>query len=1068
MAVGRGRQEHRSVAGAPPGAKPPPAWRECPKGDAEGEPPAVPNRPRARSIPLCAMAAEPQLFPPAELLADHRWMMALARRLVRDPATADDLVQETWIATWRHGVDPTRGWLATVLRRRAAQDARSARARSAREASPRGAAHTPSPEELSERLEAQRMVIEAVQGLEEPYRSTLLLAYWEGLTSAEIGQRTGVPAGTVRWRIHEAQSMLRGKLDARFGGDRTAWCAALAPLCAAPIGAFAPIGISTIGLLLMKTSVKWAAACVLALTIGLGAYVAFDPALSASTELHIPDAPAQVSHRPVEAPAAVEVGASAPSRAPAASAATEEPKAAVTGIAGRCVTAQGIPVAAVEISTRYISSKHRAKSGADGAFELEMPDAFGSQNYHFAASGRGIAFQLFSGTVTKGKVTQLGDVVLRPGGSVAGKVLDAFGAPVAGVVVSAYGIDMPQREAVELIEQISEHPQEPNVRTAHDGTFVLMGLAPGIHRIFATYPMHLPAVSGPLEVRAGQEAYGLELRLERIALERYLRVRALDASGAPSAGANLYYSGKVRSSSRSGTANFDEHGRFQLLARRGERFEVSLRDELGTGTLAMVEDIDPADGEVILRPGDLKTISLIARGIEAKPILGEFSIHLLRESNADLLSVLRVKPKPDGQVQVPLPPSPFMLQVMAEDYKMARLGPFTPSSCPQALEVQLQAAPMLRGRVTFHGKPVAGASVAIYPEAKGKTTHNGFPVRVEPQSVERTKTDANGEYKLPIRITDRYFVRASAPEGAAAAGGAESGPIALDESSEPAPLDLQMRRGGALVGKVIPPRGRSAAGLIVGISRGDGFPKNLRTAEDGTYRFEGLMPGRWLVMALSEELVDGRSHTRTSRGSWGELPWSCEVPEDGEVNFDLLIGDQAPRLELRGKLSIDGGMSGLWNASVAAFESDVWEQSAERSPVGGDGTFMLHPSKEGRVRVVLTALGGAMEGARIVCDADARAGSLDLRIDLRSSRLDLRYAPESARGPLALVVECSPGVLAVMPLLDTADSGVRTLPSGKCKIVQLDNVRKTPRLEDLPSMQTVDLPAGGESSVTIR
>lgn len=40
-----------------------------------------------------------------ELLDQERWLQALARRLVRDAATADDLVQETWFRTLtaRHG-----------------------------------------------------------------------------------------------------------------------------------------------------------------------------------------------------------------------------------------------------------------------------------------------------------------------------------------------------------------------------------------------------------------------------------------------------------------------------------------------------------------------------------------------------------------------------------------------------------------------------------------------------------------------------------------------------------------------------------------------------------------------------------------------------------------------------------------------------------------------------------------------------------------------------------------------------------------------------------------------------
>src|SRR5205814_10341316 len=39
---------------------------------------------------------------PEELLAHAGWVRALARELVRDASTADDLVQETWLAALRH------------------------------------------------------------------------------------------------------------------------------------------------------------------------------------------------------------------------------------------------------------------------------------------------------------------------------------------------------------------------------------------------------------------------------------------------------------------------------------------------------------------------------------------------------------------------------------------------------------------------------------------------------------------------------------------------------------------------------------------------------------------------------------------------------------------------------------------------------------------------------------------------------------------------------------------------------------------------------------------------------
>jgi hypothetical protein len=53
-----------------------------------------------------------------DLLANQAWLKRLACRLV-DPATAEDLVQETWAAAVRSRPErdrPLRPWLAEVLR----------------------------------------------------------------------------------------------------------------------------------------------------------------------------------------------------------------------------------------------------------------------------------------------------------------------------------------------------------------------------------------------------------------------------------------------------------------------------------------------------------------------------------------------------------------------------------------------------------------------------------------------------------------------------------------------------------------------------------------------------------------------------------------------------------------------------------------------------------------------------------------------------------------------------------------------------------------------------------------
>ncbi|HEU4412383.1 MAG TPA: sigma-70 family RNA polymerase sigma factor [Polyangiaceae bacterium] len=180
---------------------------------------------------------------PDELLAQAAWLRRLASALVGGASDADDLVQETWLAALRRPprVDapdgpepPLRRWLAEVLRNAARMRVRGATRRVVRDEryAAEGEGEAPSPEALLERLGTQRLLAELVAGLSEPYRSTLLLHYYEGLSCAEIARLQRAPAGTVRWRLKTGLERLREGLDRESGGERRLWCAALWPLAA--------------------------------------------------------------------------------------------------------------------------------------------------------------------------------------------------------------------------------------------------------------------------------------------------------------------------------------------------------------------------------------------------------------------------------------------------------------------------------------------------------------------------------------------------------------------------------------------------------------------------------------------------------------------------------------------------------------------------------------------------------------------------------------------------------------------------------------------------------------------
>lgn len=179
-------------------------------------------------------------FSAEALLSDTDWVRRVARGLVGDLAAAEDVAQDAWLVARRaESLPSTRSagerapWLAGVVRHLAQKRRRGEQRRSRREELGARRELQPSTADLVERAEMQRHVVDAVLALHEPYRSTVLLAYLEGLTSVEIARREGVSDGTVRWRLKRGLELLRADLERRRGREWLASCALLAGLSSA-------------------------------------------------------------------------------------------------------------------------------------------------------------------------------------------------------------------------------------------------------------------------------------------------------------------------------------------------------------------------------------------------------------------------------------------------------------------------------------------------------------------------------------------------------------------------------------------------------------------------------------------------------------------------------------------------------------------------------------------------------------------------------------------------------------------------------------------------------------------
>jgi RNA polymerase sigma factor (sigma-70 family) len=146
----------------------------------------------------------------------------LARYLLRDPADAEDAVQECYFRALKH-FDGYRGpamkpWLFAILRNVCrAEFARRATAPSTvLDDSPEVAEQTPLWHEEQQTPEAQMLrdhdavtIRRLVNALAEPFRETFVLREINNLSYREIAEAVGAPVGTVMSRLARARAMLR-------------------------------------------------------------------------------------------------------------------------------------------------------------------------------------------------------------------------------------------------------------------------------------------------------------------------------------------------------------------------------------------------------------------------------------------------------------------------------------------------------------------------------------------------------------------------------------------------------------------------------------------------------------------------------------------------------------------------------------------------------------------------------------------------------------------------------------------------------------------------------------------
>jgi RNA polymerase sigma factor (sigma-70 family) len=169
-------------------------------------------------------------------------LFAVVLRIQRDRALAEDLLQEIYVNVWKAagGFDATRSqpltWLTSIARNRAIDSLRRTQTQpmllsttrddadedDGPDAVERHADAGPGPLELLDAACDARELHRCLDGLAPSQRQSVALAFYDGLSHAEVAAHLQEPLGTVKSWLRRALMALKSCLDAAVARDTSA------------------------------------------------------------------------------------------------------------------------------------------------------------------------------------------------------------------------------------------------------------------------------------------------------------------------------------------------------------------------------------------------------------------------------------------------------------------------------------------------------------------------------------------------------------------------------------------------------------------------------------------------------------------------------------------------------------------------------------------------------------------------------------------------------------------------------------------------------------------------------
>jgi len=148
-------------------------------------------------------------------------LFAVIRRISRDRAGSEEILQDVFLRVWNNAASfsPDAGsamaWLVTIARNRAIDVLRQKPPLAATSGDkPHPYDSIADPIDSEARLNEAAALRNCLGAIEEPTRSCILLAYYEGFSRDELAARYATPVNTIKSWLHRGLASLRNCLEA--------------------------------------------------------------------------------------------------------------------------------------------------------------------------------------------------------------------------------------------------------------------------------------------------------------------------------------------------------------------------------------------------------------------------------------------------------------------------------------------------------------------------------------------------------------------------------------------------------------------------------------------------------------------------------------------------------------------------------------------------------------------------------------------------------------------------------------------------------------------------------------